>query len=162
MIVPQKKRQDYEAQAIQPFCDVLSQHGLKWHSGQKADNRIGPPWAPNISYQFGDLRFSESEEGPHLVVEVESAGGVTNLVKYWYCLRKGRIRGKLFLFHVFWQVTQNSYRSHLVVWDLLCAEMEKEFPQRFSARRYSNIPETDAMSLTQAVEDFASLLPARK
>ena len=84
----QKKRQDYEAQAIQPFCDVLSQHGLKWNSGQKADNRI--ILARNISYQFGDLRFSEG--GRHLVVEVESAGGVTNLVKYWYCLREGLLR----------------------------------------------------------------------
>jgi len=152
MIVPQKKRQDYEAQAIQPFCDVLSQHGLKWNSGQKADNRIVV--ARNISYQFGDLRFSEG--GRHLVVEVESAGGVTNLVKYWYCLREGLITGKLFLFRVFWQVTPDSYRSHRVVWDLLRGEMEKEFPEQFKAWQYSS------RDLAQATEEFASLLPARK
>lgn len=154
----ESKRQDHEIQAIQPFCDVLSRRGLNWNRGQKADNRI--ILERNVSYQFGDLRFSSG--GRHLVVEVESAGGVTNLAKYWYCLREGLITGKLFLFHVFWQETPDSYRSHMLVWDLLRMEMEKEFPEQFMARRYPYTPMTVARDLVQAVEDFASLLPDKK
>lgn len=72
------KRQQYEAAALRPFCDLLRQRGLQWHSGQGAENRI--PIDGSVNFQFGDLRFSSRER--HLVVEAESLGGVTNLAKY--------------------------------------------------------------------------------
>ncbi len=149
-----RPRQAYEARALLPFCNVLRKHGLRWHSGQGVGNCVNI--AGRVGFQFGDLRFSLG--GHHLVVEAETVGGVTNLAKYWYCLRKGLVDGKIFLFHVFWQDTPDSYRSHLLVWDLLRAEIRKEFPGRFQAWRYGYAPDTVARDLAEAAARFGRLL----
>ncbi len=149
-----RPRQAYETGALLPFRKVLRKHGLRWYSGQGAENCVNI--TGRVGFQFGDLRFSLG--GCHLVVEAETVGGVTNLAKYWYCLREGLVDGKIFLFHVFWQETPDSYRSHLLVWDLLRAEIRKEFPGRFHAWRYGYAPDTVSRDLAEAAARFERLL----
>ena len=149
------KRENHENTALGPFRDILTDRGLPFCTGQKANNRIyvdDTTW-----YQFGDLRFSEGDQ--HLIVEVESAGGVTNLAKYWYLLRNNVIEGRLYLLHVFWRETSISYQSHLVVWDMLRNEIEEDLSGRFRAWRYSYSPDSHAESLREPVKKFRSLLP---
>ncbi|MFB3111993.1 MAG: hypothetical protein ACE10G_08170, partial [Gemmatimonadales bacterium] len=122
--MPKAKKQSYEKKALKPFRKLLKKRGLTWHTGQSSDNQIAIDDA--VGFQFGDLRVSA--DNCHVIVEVESAGGVTNLAKYWYCLTSGLITGNVYLLHLFLQDTPNSYRSHLLVWDLLRDRIEKEFP----------------------------------
>ena len=50
-------------------------------------------------FQFGDLRIG----GEHttVVIELKSAGGLTNLVKYWPLLAEGRLTKRFVLAHIF-------------------------------------------------------------
>ena len=66
-------------------------------------------------FQFGDLRVELADR--LVVVEVESGGGLTNLVKYWPPTPTGD--RPILLIHAFGQVSANDYLSHLRLWDFV-------------------------------------------
>jgi hypothetical protein len=75
-------------------------------------------------FQFGDLRL----EGPSttVVVEVESAGGITNLVKFWPLLRAGRPQGRFVLVHIFRITSDADYIAHRRLWEFLTERMRED------------------------------------
>ena len=145
------KRTSYEQQAMSRFRDVAERYGLHVYQGQGASNRI--PVRGKTYFQFGDLRVDMPDS--HVVVELESAGGVTNLVKYWYCVEQGLIAKPVRLLHVFRQVSAADYVSHLLLWDFLCGEMMRALGRRFAAKQYTYTTDSD---LGSALRDFERLL----
>jgi hypothetical protein len=129
----EKKRQDLEKLALVRFKEVASHYSPTVYDGQGANNRVAQ--LGRSYFQFGDLRVDTPQR--HLIVEVESAGGATNLVKYWYCLEERHIVRLIHLFHIFAQASENDYVSHLLLWDSLCAKMSKALGNLFTAKRYT-------------------------
>jgi hypothetical protein len=89
-----------------------------------AANRMPiPGWelAPTQLFQYGDLRL----EGPDstVVIEVESAGGVTNLVKYWPLLASKPLEKRFVLAHVFRLQSAGDYIAHRQLWSYLVEQM---------------------------------------
>lgn len=126
------KRTSLEAIALQPLREVAEAYSFPIFSGQGTQNRIP---AVRTGYQFGDLRIDTDSH--HLVVEVESAGGVTNLTKYWALIENGIISKPVILFHAFALGTANDYRSHLDLWDFLAEKMRAALGNTFEARRFA-------------------------
>ena len=133
MINPERQRRDLEQQALRRFREIAGHHSISVFSGQGLDNRIAP--MGRSYFQFGDLRVDMTM--CHLVVEVESAGGVTNLVKYWYCIEEGFVTKPIKLLHLFAQASENDYISHLLLWDSLQAKMNDVLGERFAAERHT-------------------------
>ena len=115
-----------EQKTLQPFKKIAEENGFHVYEKQGLDNRIFLEGKSN--FQFGDLRVNTPTH--HVVIEAESAGGVTNLVKYWYCLSENapptHISLPIILIHVFQQTSKNDYDSHLKLWDFLWEKMQKE------------------------------------
>ena len=122
-------RQNTETLALAPFRALAEELGLTHISGQGGTNRL--PIRPNVYFQFGDLRV----ELPRctIVVEVESGGGVTNLVKYWECFASQRLEKPIKLLHVFLQKSANDYEAHLVLWRFLAAQMAESLGSKWEA-----------------------------
>lgn len=133
MINPEIQRRNLERQALRRFKEIASHYPFPIYDGQRHDNRIAQ--IGRSYFQFGDLRVDMP--GCHLVVEVESAGGVTNLVKYWYCIEEGLITKPLKLLHLFAQVSANDYIRHLLLWDSLRTKMNDALGERFTAERHT-------------------------
>lgn len=123
-------RTSHEANALAGFRTLAAKRGINAFGTQGSDNRIA--LEPNVYYQFGDLRIEVG--GRFLIVEVESAGGVTNLAKYWECYETGRITKPMKLLHLFRQKSKNDYRSHIVVWDFLATKMREALGDRFEGK----------------------------
>ncbi len=123
-------RQKTEAIALAPFKELAAQLGLPYETGQGRANRLHIEG--NVYFQFGDLRV----ELPQctVVVEVESAGGVTNLAKYWECLESRRVEKPIKLLHVFLQKSANDYEAHLVVWRFLADRMKLALGSQWDAQ----------------------------
>jgi len=130
---PESMRRDLEKVALAGFSEIASRYPFPVFRGQGSMNRIAR--AGNSYFQFGDLRV-DTPRG-HIIIEAESAGGVTNLVKYWYCLESGEITQPLTLLHIFAQVSADDYASHLLLWDHLADRMRATLGDRFAATRYS-------------------------
>ncbi len=148
------RRYSYEIKALQPFREVISRRHLSSHRGQSAGNRI--VIHGNLYFQFGDLRVPTPTG--NIIVEVESAGGITNLAKYWYCFENQFIDGRVDLVHLFLQSAPGDYGSHLAVWDLLAREMLRRYSIRFSACRFTYRTERLRRDMRPAVEYFQRLL----
>lgn len=58
-----------------------------------------------------------------MVVEYESAAGVTNLVKYWPLLASGSISKGFIIVHVFQVGGEGDYLSHRLLWAFLADRM---------------------------------------
>ena len=77
-----RSRQSYEILAVNRLHIAAAEFpSLQLFKGQAFDNKLDiPTWnlSKSSQFQFGDLRI----EAPHctIVVEVESAGGLTNLI----------------------------------------------------------------------------------
>lgn len=106
-------------------------------------------------FQFGDLGVETQTH--HVVVEVESAGGVTNLVKYWYSLEKQYISKPVVLFHIFRQSSKADYASHLKLWDFLWSKMKVALHGRMEATRYT-YRDLEDKDLELAVNEFKKYL----
>lgn len=126
-------RTNFELQALEPFARVAEELGVATFRGQGAANRL--TIAGNAYFQFGDLRVDLPR--CHLVVEVESAGGLTNLVKYWHCFERGLIERPVWLLHLFRQSSPGDYRSHLELWDFLASQMARALGDRFRAELFT-------------------------
>ena len=128
----QSQRQNIKHATIQHFREVAEAKGYQCVYGQGKHNRMGVT-GDHTDFQFGDLRVETSVLT--LVVEVESAGGITNLAKYWYYLSTNVPPKPIILFHIFRQSSLRDYASHLALWDFLAAEMHKSVGQRIQAMR---------------------------
>jgi hypothetical protein len=101
--------------------------GVAVFRGQGKANRVdGPGWDLSVilRFQFGDLRL-ESDRC-RVVVECESAGGVSNLAKYWPLLRGGLDSKKFLLLHLFFVSSQGDYIAHRKLWQFVVNEMHKD------------------------------------
>lgn len=146
-------RQKTEALALAPFKAVLDGLGLPHFTGQLAPNRL--LIQPNVYFQFGDLRV---ELPTHtVVVEVESAGGVTNLAKYWEAVVTGRVSKPVKLLHVFLRKSENDYEAHMIIWRFLATQMERSLSSRWEARCVS-ARSASAEGLAPALEVFRGWL----
>ena len=121
--------------------------GGEMMSGQGGANAFGPAdWGlvGRQRFQYGDFRFET--ERLVAVVEIDTAGGVTNLVKYWPYLaaRPDAVAGRRFLIaHVFASASANDYISHLRLWDFVAERMRDDlakfgvaYPTDWEARRF--------------------------
>jgi hypothetical protein len=146
-------RINLEAEAIAPFEAVVRRHNLSSAKGQGTSNRL--PVAGNAYFQFGDLRVDLPHA--HVVLEVESAGGVTNLVKYWPCIAGGLIRRPVHLLHLFRRASRDDYRSHIELWGFLSARMKSELGERFACSLFTYASPLE-LELRPALQHFEELL----
>ena len=120
------KRKSIEKAIIDAFEDVAYsiRPDLFCYRGHKTNNRIAPPsWnlRPLQQFQFGDFRVELNDK--IVVVETESGGGLTNLVKYWPLLKD--LQKPLVLIHVFGVVSNNDLVSHRLLWNFLYNHMRE-------------------------------------
>jgi hypothetical protein len=118
-------RKNIEAECLLAFDKVLAELGFAASCrGYGAANRFDPGFGlvGQQRFQFGDLRVDLPDR--IVVVEVESGGGSTNLVKYWPLATS--LDRPLLLLHGFGQGSANDYLSHLRLWDFLWAKMRDD------------------------------------
>ena len=148
-----KQRQNLEHQALERFEEIARKYPWPLFKGQGSDNRISGEG--NTYFQFGDLRIDKGNR--YLVIEVESAGGVTNLVKYWECLEKrsSDIGKPLILFHVFRQTSRSDYGSHLELWDFIWGKMRIALgDKRIKATRHTYRDLSELEPVLSAFEEY--------
>lgn len=154
MAEAEKVRRDLEKEALARFIEVASGYTDNFYTGQGDNNRIAKQGTKKQSYfQFGDLRVNTPNR--HIIVEVESAGGATNLVKYWYCLENNCIHKPIYLLHIFAQVSEEDYLSHLNLWEFLKDKMQQALSNKFSAKKYTYRSLTE---LENIVREFEQIL----
>ena len=99
--------------------------------GQNQQNRFDiPGWElqRHQQFQFGDLRIETPSRT--VVVELESAGGLTNLVKYWPLLELQPPTKRLVLLHVFHLVSEEDYIAHRRLWSYTVERMREYLESR--------------------------------
>ena len=149
-------RENLETQALAQFVEAARAHGYiegeTLFMGQGRDNRI--LLEQGAYFQFGDLRV----ETPvyHLLIETESAGGLTNLLKFWYLLEEhSRVFTKpVVLFHLFRQSSPNDYGAHLVLWDFVWQKMEQALGSRMRAFCYGYRTLEDLGPIVRHFEEY--------
>lgn len=146
-------RLNHETEAIAHFEELARRRGYAMFKGQGAGNRL--LLAGNAYFQFGDLRVELPE--CHAVLEVESAGGLTNLVKYWQCIDKGLVIKPIRLVHLFRQASRDDYRSHLDLWHFLADRMRSALGTRFECHLFT-YTEPTTMSLRESLSRFEVIL----
>lgn len=124
---------------------------------RKAQNRMAPAaWGLTTlqQFQFGDLRIELEDR--HVVVETESAGGTTNLDKYWPVVPE--IQKAVLLLHLFPGGSQNNLISHLKLWDFIYERIRADLAcERFDAWRFV-YSSGDNDSLAPALRQFERCL----
>lgn len=122
----------HEAAILAKLGDAIGDiPGATVHRGLGTANRFGiPGWelAPGQRFQFGDLRI-ESEHVT-VVVEAESGGGVTNLVKYWPHLASGKPPKRFVLAHLYLVGSTGDFISHRRLWSFQCERMREDLERR--------------------------------
>lgn len=89
------RRLTTEQRLLHPFIAELDRRGEPYHSGRKRENQI--ELGGQVFFQRADLWVPRHR----IAIEVESAGGVTNLAKYWYLVENSRIDLPLTILHIF-------------------------------------------------------------
>ena len=123
------KRQNLEAECLAVFDSVIEDLGYRIedtqvYRGLGGENRFDPGFNLNgrQRFQYGDLRVELADRV--VLVETESGGGLTNLVKYW---AHAELEDKpLLLLHVFRQASRNDYIAHLRLWDFVWEKMRND------------------------------------
>ena len=120
-------KRNLEGEALKPFVKIAEPYGKKdgydVTKGQGANNRI-PLYSTDKPYfQFGDLKVKHNNHC--IIVEVESSGGLTNLVKYWHILHHHPEIKSIILMHIYHQNSSNDYESHLELWKFMWSQMKK-------------------------------------
>lgn len=127
------KRRNREREILKDFIKIAKKHKFDPILGQSKKNWI--KLGDNLYFQFGDLRVVTPTY--NVVIEVETAGGVTNLVKYWYLLKEKYIESKqIVLLHIFNTNSKNDYGSHMKLWDYLRSLMEEDLGNRIHAKLF--------------------------
>lgn len=124
---------------IERLCSLLpkeelNKKGLEIYSGQRGNNRVDLCNSENSHsyFEFGDLRLEFKNS--RIIVEVDTAGGVTNLAKYYYMLNepdqfnfRDIIPDKItYLLHVFVCKDYNDYLAHRRLWIYLSRILESK------------------------------------
>ena len=145
-----------EDETLQIFEITAIKYGYKIKKGQGASNRICS--VGKIYFQFGDLRVETKDYT--IVIEVESAGGVTNLLKYWYALKKCRenFKKRIILLHIYLQSSIRDYQSHLNLWDFLWGIMKNDVGDMIEAYRYNILKDITNDNLKPVLHQFEELL----
>ena len=122
----------FEAQAIASLRAAIGDRvSVEPVSGMGKLNRVAPgAWELKVMqrFQFGDLRYET--ERTRLVVEVESGGGLTKLVKYWPMLGEELSDKKFVLAHLFMVSSEFDYIVHRRLWEFLVERMGSDLDQR--------------------------------
>lgn len=128
-------RISHEALILAKLRDALSDlAGVTYGSGMGATNRFpleGWQLVGSQQFQFGDLRIETPSAT--IVVEAESAGGVTNLTKYWPFL-EARPPKRFVLAHLFQVLSTNDYISHIRLWEYIVMRMRDDLEVRCGVR----------------------------
>jgi hypothetical protein len=91
-------------------------------------------------------------------MEVESGGGVTNLIKYWYCADRNLIQKPMILLHLFQINSVNDYASHVTLWSFINQRMVSELSGRFTGYSYTYRPQNMLEDLHEALRLFEQLI----
>ena len=125
-------RVSWEQAAIAELRELIGDRVLvEAISGMAAINRVAPTdWKLDVMqrFQFGDLRYEIGTT--RLVVEVESGGGLTNLVKYWPMLGRELSDRRFVLTHVFKVGSKSDYIAHRRLWDYVLERMRSDLESR--------------------------------
>jgi len=128
LAAPASPRYSHERAAIDRLRALISAPSrFEIHSGIGSSNRLavdGWDLVPRQYIQFGDLPYQA--EDLTVVVEVESGGGVGNLVKYWPLLRGSLGERPFFLLHLFQVSSENDYIAHRELWRFLVERMQAD------------------------------------
>jgi hypothetical protein len=153
-------RVSHEGLILAKLRDALGDlAGVTFTSGMGAANRFPlAEWqlVGSQQFQFGDLRIETPTTT--IVIEAESGGGVTNLVKYWPYL-EGRPQKRFVLAHLFQVLSANDYVSHIRLWEYLVERMRSDLEARvglrwgeqWEARAFRYGPQLDA---TAEIADY--------
>jgi hypothetical protein len=153
-IILPTKRTPHEKLALEPFEEVLGQYTeLSKFTKQYLTNRL--VLNDGGYFQFGDLRVDKSNR--HIILEVDH-GGVTNLVKYRYCIDKNLIQKPIVLLQLYRMNTQKDYATHVELWKHLKEGMIEDLKDRFSAYIFTYHPKRLRSDLAAAVTMFEELL----
>lgn len=127
-MLERRTRVSYEGQLLARIRDVVAGlPGVSLSTGQGAANRFDiPGWdlPPLQRFQYGDLRIETPTRT--VVVEAESAGGLTNLIKYWPALASGPPAKPLILVHVFRLASAGDYIAHRRLWEFAVARIREQ------------------------------------
>ena len=150
-----KQITNYEKQVIDKFEEIAHKYNFDVLKGQGINNRI--PLSGNTYFQFGDLRVETKTH--HIIIEVESGGGVTNLAKYWYAIENKlqSIEKPIILMHIYKQSSKYDFGSHLELWDFLWEHMRKSLGNRMKATRYTYC---ELRELEPIIKEFENHLKA--
>ncbi|MHA1223079.1 MAG: hypothetical protein ACTSP3_07460 [Candidatus Heimdallarchaeaceae archaeon] len=115
-----------EKESLNDFIEIAEKYNKRIFTGQLLKNRL--TIEGNLYYQFGDLRIEMNDFT--ILVETEGAGGVSNIVKYWYCFENKIIEKPIVLLHLYQQSSINDYGSHLLLWKFIWEKMQKEINKK--------------------------------
>ncbi len=112
--------------------NVMKDEEVKCYSGQIEENRvyIKKETNPRTYFEFGDLRLEF--EKSRIIVEVDTAGGVTNLAKYFFMLNEKEKEfdfkeidpdKSTYLLHIFVCNTNNDYLAHRKLWSYIQSKL---------------------------------------
>lgn len=159
-------RVSHEALILAKLRDALSDlPGVTYAGGMGSANRFPlEAWQliGSQRFQFGDLRIETPSTT--IVVEAESAGGITNLAKYWPFL-EARPSKRFVLAHLFQVLSANDYVSHLRLWDYITERMRDDLAARcgvlwgehWEAKSFRYGPQLDATAEVAAYLRAAAL-----
>jgi hypothetical protein len=133
MVEPSPKpRVSHERLALETLrAAIVDLHDVEVFSGQGGRNRFaidGWELALLQQFQFGDLRVET--QAATIVVEVESAGGIGNLAKYWPLLADKPLPKRLVILHVFQLSSEADYIAHRRLWQFLVERMRADLEPR--------------------------------
>ncbi len=108
--------------------DFQNDQKVEYFSGQKKGNLVflGKDSNSGPNFEFGDLRVEF--ENARVIVEVDTAGGITNLAKYFFMLNKpddfnfeeiepkNQRKKYTYLLHIFVCLDDTDYRAHRELW----------------------------------------------
>jgi hypothetical protein len=136
--------------------------------GMSGSNRVAPAdWRLKLlqRFQFGDLRYET--DNTRVVVEVESGGGLTNLVKYWPMLGRELGDKRFVLAHLFRVVSESDYVAHRKLWDFLIERMRWDgqgrgysWPDDWEARVFTYGHVSASTGIADAADFIAESLTA--
>lgn len=126
------KRSSFEALAIASLREAIGDRvAVEPVSGMGGLNRVAPEsWELKVMqrFQFGDLRYETAKT--RVVVEVESGGGLTNLVKYWPMLGDELKDKRFVIAHLFMVSSEFDYIAHRKLWEYLVERMRRDLDHR--------------------------------
>jgi hypothetical protein len=142
-IEPGRKRVSHETELITELKRSITDLDVPVFSGQGAQNKfdvLGWDLLPSRQFQNGDLRIETPTTT--VIVEAESGGGVTNLVKYWPLLRSRALTKRLVILHLFMLGSEADYIAHRKLWSFLVDRMQEDLtsngvgrPKRWDAQQ---------------------------